>query len=103
MPQIIEVPNFGEVEFPDDMSDEDIASAIKKNALGYKESSKPKLTTSDKFAQGLKDPLDASAQLLTHILPKGVVNAGNKFNNFLADKTGLVARLPEGGLDQALG
>jgi hypothetical protein len=102
MPQIIEVPNFGEVEFPDDMSDEDIASAIKKNALGYKESSKPKLTTSDKFAQGLKDPLDASAQLLTHILPKGVVNAGNKFNNFLADKTGLVARLPEGGLDQQI-
>jgi hypothetical protein len=101
MPQVIEVPNFGEVEFPDDMSDEDIASAIKKNALGYKEP-KAKLTTGDKFAQGMKDPFDAGAQLLTNMLPKGVVNAGNKLNNFIADKTGLVARLPEGGVNQQI-
>jgi hypothetical protein len=102
MAQIIEVPNFGEVEFPDDMSDDDIAAVIKKNALGYKEPSAPKLTTGDKFAKGLKDPLDAGAQLLTNVLPKGVVDAGNKFNNFLADKTGLVARLPEGGVNQQI-
>lgn len=31
MPQIIEVPGMGEVEFPDDMSDDQIASAIKAN------------------------------------------------------------------------
>lgn len=31
MPQIIEVPGFGDVEFPDNMSDEQIASAIKSN------------------------------------------------------------------------
>jgi hypothetical protein len=30
MPQIIEVPGHGEVEFPDDMSDEQIATAIKR-------------------------------------------------------------------------
>jgi hypothetical protein len=102
MAQIIEVPNYGEVEFPDDMSDDDITAAIKKNAMGYKEPSAPKLTTGDKFLQGIKDPVDAGAQLLTNMLPKGVVSAGNKLNNFIADKTGLVARLPEGGVNQQI-
>jgi hypothetical protein len=103
MTQIIEVPNYGEVEFPDDMSDDDITAVIKKNALGYKEPKvAAKLTTGDKLIQGMKDPIDAGAQLLTHILPKGVVNAGNKFNNFVADKTGLLAKLPEGGIDQQI-
>ena len=36
MPQIIEVPNYGQVEFPDGMSDADIVSAIKKTSMGYK-------------------------------------------------------------------
>lgn len=31
MTQIVEVPGFGDVEFPDDMSDEQIAAAIKQN------------------------------------------------------------------------
>ena len=31
MPQLIEVPNYGQVEFPDNMSDEDISSAIKRS------------------------------------------------------------------------
>lgn len=54
----------------------------------------------EKFGRGLRDPLDGGAQLLTNLLPKGVVDAGNRANNWLADKTGLVARLPEGGVDQ---
>lgn len=58
------------------------------------------ITRTDKVVKGLRDPVDASAQLLTKILPQGVVNAGNRVNNFLADKTGLVGRLPEGGVDQ---
>lgn len=52
--------------------------------------------------QGMRDPIDAGAQLATHILPQSVVNAGNKLNNWLADKTGLVGRLPEGGVDQSI-
>lgn len=36
MPTIVEVPNYGKVEFPDGMSDSDIEAAIKKNAMGYK-------------------------------------------------------------------
>jgi hypothetical protein len=31
MPQVVEVPGFGDVEFPDDMTDDQIASAIQKN------------------------------------------------------------------------
>jgi len=53
-----------------------------------------------RILKGLRDPVDASAQLLTNILPDSVVNAGNKVNNWLADKTGLVGALPEGGVDQ---
>lgn len=58
------------------------------------------LTKTDRFVKGLRDPIDGGAQLLTKVLPDGVVSAGNRFNNWLADKTGLVARLPEGGVDQ---
>lgn len=60
----------------------------------------PPMARSEKFAQGLRDPINGGAQLLTKILPDSVVNAGNQLNNWLADKTGLVARLPEGGVDQ---
>ena len=45
-------------------------------------------------------PYRGGAQLLTHMLPSGVVQAGNDLNNWLADKTGMVARLPAGGVDQ---
>lgn len=55
-----------------------------------------------RFLQGMRDPIDAGAQLLTHILPDSVVKAGNTANNWLADKTGLVGKLPEGGIDQSI-
>lgn len=54
------------------------------------------------FAKGMRDPIDAGAQLLTKALPDSVVDAGNRLNNWLADKTGLVGRLPEGGVDQSV-
>lgn len=60
----------------------------------------PPATTGDSIAQGLRDPVDAGAQLLTNVLPRGFVEGGNRLNNWLADKTGLVGRLPEGGVDQ---
>lgn len=52
--------------------------------------------------QGLRDPLDAGAQMLSHTMPQGVTDSVNKANNWLADKTGLVGRLPEGGIDQSI-
>lgn len=57
-------------------------------------------TRLQKFGRGLRDPIDGGAQLLTNLLPAGLVQAGNNANNWLADKTGLVGRLPEGGVDQ---
>lgn len=92
MPQRIEVPGMGIVEFPDGMSDDQIASAIKQNM--------PKPSGQSGLAMGLSDPFHGGAQLLTKVLPPSLVEAGNKFNNWLADQTGLVARIPSGGVDQ---
>lgn len=58
------------------------------------------LSRTEKFATGLADIVHGGAQLLTKALPDDVVQAGNRANNWLADKTGLVARVPEGGVDQ---
>ena len=52
--------------------------------------------------RGMKDPVDAMAQLAVHALPNSVVNAGNQANNWLADSTGMVGRIPSGGIDQML-
>lgn len=52
----------------------------------------------EKLLMGVTDPIHGGAQLLTHVLPDSVVDAGNKVNNWLADKTGLVAKLPEKNL-----
>lgn len=60
------------------------------------------LSRTDKVLQGIKDPISGGAQMLTKALPAGLVEAGNRLNNWLADKTGMVGRLPEGGVDQQL-
>ena len=61
---------------------------------------KTAMSVPERFGMGLVDPIQGGAQLLTKVLPEPVVNAGNRLNNWLADTTGLVARLPEGGVDQ---
>lgn len=66
---------------------------------------KPTASTGDSIAKGLRDPIDAGAQMLTRGLTAvapGLVDAGNKLNNYIADKTGLVGRLPAGGVDQQI-
>lgn len=61
------------------------------------------ITTSNaRVMRGMRDPVDAGAQMLTNLLPSGVVNAGNKLNNWIADNTGLLGRLPEGGVNQQI-
>ena len=60
----------------------------------------PPKTRMEKIGKGLRDPIDGGAQLLTNLLPSGVVKVGNSVNNWLAENTGLVGRLPEGGVDQ---
>ena len=61
---------------------------------------KEALPALERFAHGAMDPVHGGAQLLTKLLPDSVVQAGNAANNWLADKTGLVAPIPEGGVDQ---
>lgn len=56
-------------------------------------------TRAEKIGKGMRDPIDGAAQLLTNALPAGLVDAGNNLNNWLADKTGMVGRLPGGGVD----
>lgn len=52
------------------------------------------------FLSGLRDPIEGGAQLLSHLAPAPVANAVNTANNWLARNTGLVAPVPEGGVDQ---
>lgn len=54
----------------------------------------------ERVGEGARDPLEGSAQLLARIVPAPVERGINAANNWLADKTGLVARLPEGGMDE---
>lgn len=80
----------------------DLSTAKPADAAGPTGEQKTQASIGGRILQGMRDPIDASAQLLTHMLPAGVVKAGNAANNWLADKTGLVGRLPEGGIDQEL-
>lgn len=112
MPQRIDVPGHGIVEFPDGMSEDQIVKAIQAN-MQPAAPAKSGPSIGEKLAKGAKDPLDGAAQLLTHVLPDSVVQAGNDVNNWLADKTGLVSKIPDrnvtglvtgkkGGLDQLI-
>ena len=85
------------LEFPDD-TDPAVVQATVKRLLGQQPPSE--LPAAERFAKGMRDPIEGGAQLLTKMLPEGVVKAGDRLNNWLADKTGLVGRLPEGGVDQ---
>lgn len=88
------------VTAPDDATEEQVMSYAQEQ---FKAEAAPKaepLSRTDKLLQGARDPFDGGAQLLTKMLPDSVVQAGNRANNWLADKTGMVGRLPEGGVDQ---
>jgi hypothetical protein len=61
----------------------------------------PVASRAERFGTGLRDPLEGGAQLLAHAVPKTVRDAIDHLNNWIADKTGLVAKLPEGGIDAA--
>lgn len=92
---------IGRFEVPEGTTPEQAQEMIQQELIAQTQSDPATpAPASERFVSGLADPIHGGAQLLTQILPKGVVDAGNRFNNFIADKTGLVARLPEGGVDQ---
>lgn len=53
-----------------------------------------------KLGQGLKDPVTGGAQLLYNLLPKQVTQTGDAVNNWIAEKTGLLAPMPQGGMNE---
>lgn len=94
MAQYIEVGN-DVIEFPDNMSDEQIASVLKGQA-------QPQQATEQKFSgflMGLKDPISGGAQLLEQALPKALVDKINTLNNELA-QYGLVSPVGAGGVTE---
>lgn len=59
-------------------------------------------TVLERVGTGVMDPIHGGAQLLTHMLPKGMVDFVNRMNNALADAGAPLARIPEGGVDESI-
>src|ERR1700752_4927028 len=84
--------------------------ATQQDAIQYVQKNQPKLTaatsgktppvhqmgTLESIGTGMRDPIEGLAQGLTHVLPTGVVRAGNKFNNWLRDQGVPLAEMPTG-------
>lgn len=60
------------------------------------------LSNMDRVVKGVTDPIEGAAQLLYNVLPKQVQDAGDSVNNWIADKTGLVAKIPEKNLSSVV-
>lgn len=60
------------------------------------------ISRTKRVLKGVKDPIDAVAQMAYNAIPESVQKAGNAINNAIADKTGLLSRIPEGGLNQQI-
>lgn len=58
---------------------------------------------SRRFMQGIKDPINAGAQLLEHISPKAIEDPINRLNNAIAPYSGgLLSEVPTGGVDEMI-
>jgi hypothetical protein len=88
-----------EVNAPDGATQDQVLSYAQQNFQRQEQPKQP-MSRTDKVLTGMADPIHGGAQLLTKMLPDSVVSGGNALNNWMADKTGLVPRLPAGGVDQ---
>jgi hypothetical protein len=82
-----------EIEAPEGANEQDVLS------FAQKQFSKPAATPAPNQAapssgvvMGLRDPIDAGAQMLRRLVPEGAAQAVDKFGNWLADKGLPVAR-----------
>lgn len=80
--------------------EDDAPAQPKRGGYVFLPDAKP-VSKTDKFLRGMMDPIDGGAQLLSHMLPDGANRAINSANNFMA-QYGLVAPLPDGGIDEML-
>lgn len=89
MAQYVEVIGLGTVEFPDSMSKEDIAKALKQlptpAAKSQLESGGWRDSVMGGFLRGLRDVPDAGAQLLTRAL-EGLMPAGSSAEKFMQEQ-----------------
>lgn len=101
--------NTYDIEAPEGATEQDVMAYAQKNykMAGAPKSSQPKQTSDlpffDRYLHGVRDPIAGGAQLLektVNSISPGLVNKINSANNWLADKTGIVARLPEGGVSE---
>lgn len=60
------------------------------------------VSRAEKVFRGAKDPIDAAAQLFEKMMPEGFNAANRNVNNWIADKTGLLAKMPAGGVDSLI-
>lgn len=70
---------IGRFEVPDGTTPEQVMAFVQQNMPQTAPQAPPadEPGIGERFMRGLKDPVDAGAQLLTHALPEGVVNAVN--------------------------
>lgn len=91
MAKIIEVPNWGRVEFPDDMPDDQIVAAIKKNAMGYSQDTEKPVTKYDptEGMSGTDKFLAGMGKAFTDLGRGGGQLIRSVMGNSLSDKLGL--------------
>lgn len=90
-----------EVTAPDGASEQDVLSYAQQQFGGSKPAGPKADAPSSGIAMGLRDPVDAGAQMLRRLVPEGAAKAVDTFGNWLADK-GLPVAKSEGvaGVDK---
>lgn len=107
-----------EITAPDDATEQDVLSYVQQQAAqqaapaaapkgprgqrGGAVSNMSLKEGAESLWMGMTDPLHGAAQALSHAVPGSVEAGVNRFNNWIADNTGLLARIPGGGLDQMI-
>jgi hypothetical protein len=101
MPIQVEVPGQGLVEFPDGMSDDQIAAAIKQNMPAAPAPQKPnKVGIGESFFQGaVTDPFSAMGQIVNEALPQSIKDKVRVEGNQILKGLGRKDDIPEAGLN----
>jgi hypothetical protein len=101
MPQRIEVPNYGIVEFPDGMSDDQITQAIQSNLAQDQKMSAPTAAVksfnagAESVGHGLLQPIledvanNPYINTAADVLPPGFANLAKEGLSYVTDKTGI--------------
>lgn len=79
MAQIVDVPGYGEVEFPDSMSKSDIEEVINKNTKKFASDVK------DKIPRELYEDQSFIHKIANNSITSGILGAGDASQNFLAN------------------